>query len=225
ECEGSALRAQVVGARRTAEELGRAFPGTVVRTSGRDEVLASVAAEPALVVATPGAEPVADGGYGAVLMLDTWALLGRADLRAGEEALRRWFAAAALARSATEGGRVILVADRGLAALQALLRWDPAGAARRELADRTALGFPPTTRMAAAEGPPVEVAELREALVLPAGGDVLGPVAAPTGERVLFRVPRTHGAELAAALKAAQAARGARKAPALRVELDPRSLT
>ena len=97
-CDGSRLRSSVVGAGRTAEELGRAFPGTPVRTSGRDEVLATVPGTPALVVSTPGAEPVADGGYGAVLLLDGWAALGRADLRAGEEALRRWFAAAALAR-------------------------------------------------------------------------------------------------------------------------------
>ena len=41
-CGGTALRAGVVGARRTAEELGRAFPGTVVRTSGGGEVLAAV---------------------------------------------------------------------------------------------------------------------------------------------------------------------------------------
>ena len=64
-CRGTALRAGVVGARRTAEELGRAFPGTVVRTSGSGEVLASVPAGPSLVVCTPGAEPVAEGGYGA----------------------------------------------------------------------------------------------------------------------------------------------------------------
>src|SRR4029453_1235234 len=88
-----------------------AFPGTPVRTSGRDGVLAHVPPESALVVATPGAEPVAEGGYGAVLLLDTWALLTRADLRAGEEALRRWCAAAALARPGPQGGRVVVVAD------------------------------------------------------------------------------------------------------------------
>src|SRR6266545_677197 len=116
ECGGRRLRAAVVGARRTAEELGRAFPGVPVRTSGRDEVLGTVPAEAAVVVATPGAEPVPvrsgdSGGYGAVLLLDTWALLTRSDLRAGEEALRRWLAAAALARPAEQGGRVVVVAD------------------------------------------------------------------------------------------------------------------
>ena len=114
-CGNERLRAQAEGERRTAEELGRAFPGQLVRVSGRDEVLDTVPAGPALVVATPGAEPVADGGYGAVLLLDTWVLLGRPDLRAAEEAARRWFAAAALARPAPAGGTVVMVADAGIA--------------------------------------------------------------------------------------------------------------
>ena len=222
-CDGRALRATVVGARRTAEELGRAFPGVTVRTSGRDEVLATVPGEPALVVATPGAEPVADGGYGAVLLLDGWTMLGRADLRAGEEALRRWFAAAALARP---HARVVVVADRGLPAVQALTRWDPSGAAARELADRTAVGFPPATRMATVEGPPTAVAEFVSELTLPPGGEALGPVPAKDGdERLLLRVARARGLELAAGLKAAQSVRSARKGEPVRVELDPVVLT
>ena len=104
------------------------------------------------MVATPGAEPVAEGGYGAVLLLDTWALLTRADLRAGEEALRRWLTAAALARPGAAGGRVVVVADGALAAVQALLRWDPAWFAARELAERRELGFPPAVRMASVTG-------------------------------------------------------------------------
>jgi len=224
QCDGRRLRAAVVGAGRTAEELGRAFPGTPVRTSGRDGVLARVDAQPALVVSTPGAEPVADGGYGAVLLLDGWAALGRADLRAAEEALRRWFAAAALAQPAP-AGRVVVVADRALPPVQALIRWDPAGAAARELADRTALGFPPAVRMASVQGPPGAVAELLRALPGTAGADVLGPVPAGEGlERVLLRTPRGSGAELAAALKAAAGVRSARKAEPVRIELDPRTL-
>ena len=220
-CEGRQLRASVVGARRTAEELGRAFPGVQVRTSGRDEVLSDVPAVAALVVATPGAEPVAAGGYGAVLLLDAWALLSRADLRAGEEALRRWFAAAALARPATEGGRVVVVADRGLPGVQALVRWDPAGAAARELRDRTALGFPPATRMASVSGSAAAVADLLSGVSV---GEVLGPVPDGTGERAFLRVPRSQGAALALALKGAAGVRSARKAEPVRVEMDPLSL-
>ncbi|GAB1641637.1 primosomal protein N' [Krasilnikovia sp. MM14-A1259] len=180
-CGGRRLRASVTGARRTAEELGRAFPGAPVRTSGRDEVLDVVPAEPAVVVATPGAEPRAEGGYGAVLLLDTWALLTRSDLRAAEETMRRWLSAAALARPGAAGGRVIVVADGSLAPVQALLRWDPGWFAARELAERRELGFPPAARMASLTGHPAAVAELLDAARLPDGAEVLGPVPAGRG--------------------------------------------
>lgn len=229
-CGGRRLRAAVTGARRTAEELGRAFPDVPVRTSGREEVVATVPSGPALVVATPGAEPLVaeGGGYGAVLLLDAWALLTRADLRAGEETLRRWLAAAALARPAADGGRVVVVADGGLAAVQALLRWDPGWLAARELAERRALGFPPAVRVATVTGPPAGVAELLAAARLPAGADVLGPVPLSTQdghERAVVRAPRACGRALAAALHAAAGVRSARKAPVpVRIQLDPLDL-
>jgi primosomal protein N' (replication factor Y) len=233
-CGGRRLRAAVVGAGRTAEELGRAFPGTPVRTSGRDGVLATVGPEPALVVATPGAEPLAEGGYGAVLLLDTWALLTRADLRAGEEALRRWLTAATLARPGPDGGRVVVVADGGLVAVQALLRWDPGTFAARELAERRELGFPPAARMASLTGPADAVADLLTLAALPDGSELLGPVplAAPADpgegpqERALVRVAsRSAGAALAGALHAASGVRSARKAEGtVRVQIDPREL-
>ncbi|BCL16959.1 primosomal protein N' [Micromonospora sagamiensis] len=226
ECGGRRLRAAVVGARRTAEELGRAFPGVPVRTSGREEVLARVPGGASVVVATPGAEPVAEGGFGAVLLLDSWALLTRADLRAGEEALRRWLHAAALARPATAGGRVVVVADGGLAPVQALLRWDPAWFAARELAERRELGFPPAVRMASVTGTAPAVAELLAEARLPEQAEVLGPVPADDDrERMLVRVPRSRASALAEALHAAAGVRAARKAAdPVRVQVDPLEL-
>ncbi|WP_444950923.1 primosomal protein N' [Micromonospora ureilytica] len=225
ECGGRRLRAAVTGARRTAEELGRAFPGVPVRTSGREEVLTDVPGGAALVVATPGAEPVAEGGYGAVLLLDSWALLTRADLRAGEEALRRWLAAAALARPAP-AGRVVVVADGALAPVQALLRWDAAWFAGRELAERRELGFPPAVRMASVTGAAEAVADLLAAARLPDDAEVLGPVPAEEGrERMLVRVPRARAAALAEALHSAAGTRAARKAAdPVRLQVDPLSL-
>ncbi len=220
-CGASRLRATVIGARRTAEELGRAFPGVVLRTSGGGEVLADVPPGRSLVIATPGAEPLAR--YGAALLLDAAAMLGRPDLRAAEEALRRWMAAAAMVEPAADGGRVVVVAESSLAAVQALVRWDPAGHASAELAARTELGFPPAARMAALDGAPATLADLD----LPAGTEMLGPVPVPgqpegARERLLVRVPRSRGAALATALAALQAGRSARKLPEpLRIELDP----
>ncbi|WP_192768529.1 primosomal protein N' [Plantactinospora soyae] len=225
-CGGRRLRAAVIGARRTAEELGRAFPGVPVRTSGREEVLATVPAGAGLVISTPGAEPVAEGGFGAVLLLDSWAMLTRADLRAGEEALRRWLAAAALARPASAGGRVVVVADGALAPVQALLRWEPGWFAGRELAERRELGFPPAARMASLTGGAAAVADLLDAARLPEEAELLGPVPATEGqERMLVRVPRSRAAALAAALHTAVAVRTARKAgQPVRVQIDPHDI-
>ncbi|MCB5165293.1 primosomal protein N' [Streptomyces bambusae] len=229
-CGSVRLRAQVVGARRTAEELGRAFPAVPVRTSGRDHVLDTVPDRPALVVSTPGAEPVAEGaGYAAALLLDGWAMLGRPDLRAAEEALRRWIGAASLVRGQDAGGTVVIVAEATLRPVQALVRWDPVGHALRELAERAELGFPPVSRMASVAGAAEPLAAFLASVRLPEDAEVLGPVPLPArrgapdaGERALIRVPPGSGAALAAALKTAQAARLARgPAEPLRVRIDP----
>ena len=234
-CGAGRLRALVTGAARTAEELGRAFPGVPVRTSGGQHVLAVVPAEPALVIATPGAEPVAEEGYAAALLLDGWALLGRPSLRAAEEALRRWLNAAALVRPAAP---VVVLAEATLPAVQALIRWDPVTFSERELAERTELGFPPAVRMASVTGTPEAVADFVDAAGLPAHAEVLGPVVVDTAparhagqdpavpaepqERALIRTSRQDGLALARALHAAQATRSARKdGGAVRVQLDP----
>ena len=239
-CGATRLRALVTGAARTAEELGRAFPGVPVRTSGGQHVLAAVPAEPALVIATPGAEPVAEEGYAAALLLDGWALLGRPSLRAAEEALRRWLNAAALVRPA---GSVVVLAEATLPAVQALIRWDPVTFSERELAERAELGFPPAVRMASVTGTPEAVAEFVGAAGLPAQAEVLGPVPQPPGgtggreappcaggpggappriDRALIRIGRRDGLALARALHTAQATRSARKdGGVVRVQLDP----
>ncbi|MFE4835506.1 primosomal protein N' [Arthrobacter sp. NPDC056691] len=150
-CQGIRLRRGAAGVLRTAEELGRAFPGKAVVTSSGQNVKATVPDACALVVATVGAEPVAAGGYAAALLLDGDSLLRRENLRAGEDAVRRWFNAAALVRPATDGGIVVITAD-DTAAVGALLRWDPAGYAQRELGLRAELQLPPAVRVAAVTG-------------------------------------------------------------------------
>ncbi|MBO3102680.1 primosomal protein N' [Cellulomonas fengjieae] len=235
ECGAGALRSVRVGSERTAEELGRAFPGVPVRVSGARAaggVLATVPDVPAVVVATPGAEPVAPGGYAAALLLDAAVSTAGTSLRTGEDALRRWLTAAALVRPASEGGTVVLVGDAEERATQALVRWDPAGYASRELAERVELALPPTVRMAAVTGPRDAVDTLLGRLDLP-DAEVLGPV--PTGEaekgalepdvRALVRVSRASGAALARALASSLAVRSARReGGSVRVQLDPTEL-
>lgn len=234
-CGAGGLRAVVVGARRTAEELGRAFPGTAVITSAGDAVHSEIGPGPMLVVATPGAEPLAPEGYGAALLLDSWALLGRQDLRAAEDTLRRWMAAAAQVQSRADGGVVAVVAESALPTVQALIRWDPVGHAEAELAARTAVGLPPAVHMAAIDGSSDAVAALVAETALPADADVLGPVDLPPGVRrppatapeehairMLIRVPRDAGLALASGLRQATAVNSARHDhEAVRVQIDP----
>jgi primosomal protein N' (replication factor Y) (superfamily II helicase) len=238
-CGSEAVRAVVVGAGRTAEELGRAFPGTPVVTSAGDAIVTEVVARPGLVVATPGAEPHAPGGYGAALLLDTWALLGRQDLRAAEDALWRWMSAAALVRARGEGGVVTIVADASIPTVQSLIRWDPVGHAEAELAGRTEVGLPPSVHMAAIDGAADAVTALLDEAGLPASeslqADLLGPVDLPPGvrrpagtpagvpvTRMLVRVRREQGLALAAALRRGVGVLSARQThQPVRVQIDP----
>lgn len=239
-CGAKALRAVVVGAGRTAEELGRAFAGVRVVMSGGGDVVDEVAAGPALVVATVGAEPVMSGGYGAALLLDGWALLGRPDLRAAEETLRRWMAAAAMVVPLADGGEVVVVADSGIPTVQALVRWDPVGHARAQFEERDEVGFPPAVHLAAIDGGSAAIADFVASADLPSTAVLLGPVELPAGERLpysgdddsgvapermLVRVPRKDGRALADALAHARAARSARKSSGpVRIQIDPRRI-
>jgi primosomal protein N' (replication factor Y) len=234
-CGSDAVRAVVVGARRTAEELGRAFPGAPVITSGGDSVVDSVPEGAAVVVTTPGVEPVAAGGYGAALLLDGWARLGRQDLRAAEDTLRRWMAAAALVRSRADGGVVVVVAESAIPTVQALIRWDPVGHAEAELDARDEVGLPPAAHIAALDGVPAAVTALLNAAELPQAAELIGPVDLPVGarrppgvppelpvSRMLARVPRDGGLALAAALRRATAIQSARhEHQPVRVQIDP----
>lgn len=223
-CAFRGLRAPVVGDARTAEELGRSFPQTTVRSSSGDHVLATVSDRPSLVVATPGAEPTAVGGYAAVVLLDTWLSMGRVDLRTEEDALRRWLNAAGLVRP---GGEVVAVGDPTLPVLQALVRWDPEGFAAREAQLRGEAHLPPAVRMATVAGTPGAVDDALTLLRLPTVAEVLGPVPDlrdPEQVRAVVRVPRASGAVLSQALGELQRLRSARKLDPVRIQVDPPGL-
>lgn len=234
-CGGRKLRKGATGVLRTAEELGRAFPGKAVITSSGDHVKAGVGSAQALVVATVGAEPVAVGGYAAALLLDGDSLLRRENLRAGEDTVRRWFNAAALVRPAPDGGLVVITATESVA-VGALLRWDPAGYARRELELRMELQLPPAVRIASVTGPRAAVVhfsgtvekELAAAGVTlrtagPAPLVLTGPPAAAAGEdaRTLLFFPYGQAGAVTRVLRATKAAAAAKRtSEPVQVRLD-----
>ncbi|WIM68908.1 primosomal protein N' [Corynebacterium breve] len=240
ECGSRRLRSVVVGTERTAEELGRAFPSTKVVSSWGDRVHDTINDEPMIVVSTPGAEPYVlgdDHHYGAAILLDTWALMGRPDLRAMEETLDKWAAAATLVAPHSTGGEVVVVADPAAPVVQHLIRWDMQGHAALELAQRREVGFPPAVHMAAIDAPARVLETFRESLELPDGAEILGPVELPPGndlpgqwdtkefgaaERMLVRMPLQGRNALGSALRSASIRRALRKEDApMRIQVDP----
>jgi primosomal protein N' (replication factor Y) len=217
ECGGGQLRAPTVGQLRTAEEYALAFPDHEVVTSGGDAVLDEVGTGRLIVLATPGAEPRAPGGYALIVLMDTWLMLARDDVRVVEESHRRWFNALALAR---ETAHAVAVGDPPT--LQALVRADPIGLASRELEHRAETHLPPIGRLATVDGPAEVIAPLAAHTWTPST-EVLGPVAVDGSDvdRLVLRAPRREGASLAAVLKDVQAERSAAKLPPVRVRVDP----
>ncbi|WP_417235082.1 primosomal protein N' [Arthrobacter sp.] len=219
-CGGHRLRAAAIGADRTAEELGRAFPQVPVISATGDHPRRSVPSSPSLVVATPGAEPVAEGGYAAVLLLDGDRMLARDELRTGEEVLHRWMAAASLARPSCEGG-VVVVAAGDSDPVKALVRFDAAGFAERELGLRRDLGLPPAVRIAALSGPAAAADAFAGALELDDTVRLTGPVIEEEGvHRWLLFFPYGHGAAVTGELRRVKARSSASRDPVVNVRVD-----
>ncbi|OFR90357.1 primosomal protein N' [Micrococcus sp. HMSC067E09] len=161
ECGTQQVRAGSRGVDRTADELGRAFPQVPVLSSSSEHILTEVGDDPALVVATVGAEPVARGGYAAALLLDGDSQLAREGLDVPGRVLSRWLAAAALVRPAQDGGVAVVTADHP-ETVGALIRWDPDGFASHQLQERRELHLPPAGRLAEVTGEAAAVAEYLE---------------------------------------------------------------
>jgi len=226
-CGGHRMRPSGAGATRTAEDLGRAFPGVRIVIADGERTVREVGAEPAIVIATRGAEPIAAGGYRAVLLLDGDRMVARASLRVGEDVLRWWSSALSLA---ADDAPVIVVGVGGALAT-AMVTGDSAAYARAELADRRALRFPPTVRAATLTGLPDAVTAAVAAL--PAGAELVGQTMEGENARAIVRFDYAHGAAVATALRGevVRQATARRKRPAgtpprgrqplpLRVRLD-----
>ncbi|HEU4808817.1 MAG TPA: primosomal protein N' [Homoserinimonas sp.] len=198
-CGGARYRLVGQGSTRTAEDLGRAFPGVKVVVADGERPLLTVPGTPALVISTRGAEPVADGGYRGVLLLDGERMLAREALRVGEDCLRWWSNAAALA---APGAPVILVGVGGALAT-AMATWRLADYASSELADRRRLRFPPAVRVATVTGSADAVeSAVAEAAAVP-GVDALGPTAVDDGVRAIVRLEYAAGGQVAPILRSA----------------------
>jgi primosomal protein N' (replication factor Y) (superfamily II helicase) len=200
-CGSTALVPRGRGIGRTVAELGRAFPRVPIIQSDGENRVAAVGRDSAVVVATRGAEPIADGGYHAALLLDGQSMLSRENLGALEDTLRMWEHAVSLVRP---DGKVFMTEVEGQPAL-ALASGRYLPLLVEELAQREALRLPPAVRIASVSGPAPAVAEIRRHVeVADWGVDVLGPVPLDDGlVRSIVRFPYSQGDRVVGALRAA----------------------
>ena len=201
-CGSTRWRAATVGSASTADELAQAFARQrVIRVDASQAAIESIGpiGPGVVVVATPGSEPPAAGGYAAGVVVDAAAYLARPDLRAAETAVRRWLEVAALVRPGQAGGTVMLVGPSTDRAIQAVIRLDPVGFSTRELADRQAAGLPPAVRLATFGGDADVLWPLARDL-RQAGYETLGPTQDSAGDdwRLVARAPADRGDAFAA---------------------------
>ena len=154
ECGGGRIRAVRLGSHRTAEEIGKAFPGTGIVMSGSqasEGIVDSVSGKPRIVVATPGSEPAAQGGYRAALVLDSRFLRG--DGPGSEiEFVRRACRIVARVRPAREGGHVMFAGGIDPVFLRMLNTWGQPDFAAGLYAQRRELKLPPSAFWLAVTG-------------------------------------------------------------------------
>ena len=203
-CAGRSIQQRGMGSARTAEQFEQQFSGARVIISDGDHPHERVDSRPALIVATRGAEPIAAGGYRAVVLLDAERLLGIESLRAGEDCMRWWQNAAAMA---APDGLCVLASGSG-PVVRAMTTGRVEEWLHAELADRRELRYPPTVRVASVSGGQREVDSALERLSGLPGTDVLGPAALPPPAepgtvRAIVRFDYAHGAEIAKRLRGA----------------------
>lgn len=223
-CSGTLLRTLQVGSDRTGEELARAMPAASVLVSSTTRTITrAISAESRIVIATAGAEPRAEGGYAALVVLDARAIAGRAELWAPEEALRRWFNAFSLVRP---GAPALIVGGVESAMAQTLIRCDPVDYAARLLDERAALGYFPAATLIAIDGAPSDVHTVAGA----AKGELIGtiPLSASGGSASRVRaLVRARGAAASAVLDNVREVihqRSSRKLPPVKITVNPPEL-
>lgn len=167
ECGSRIFQAGRPGAVRIASELGRAFPGHVVRDFSGEAPKTKVGKHD-IVVATPSAAPRIPAGYAAAAVIDCPVWLNRPSLRAEQFAIRDWQEAFALLKP---GGRAALFgvpSEFGrIFAVQ-----DFVNQATTQLREMTELRFPPAWRICSVSGVESMVTQAAEQAIQ-AGAEVV----------------------------------------------------
>lgn len=217
------------GIDRAAEEISRAFPGYPVVLSAGDVIKQRVESKPSLVLATPGAQPLVDGGYAAVVVLDATRFFSHTDLNTQERARELLLETSSLIRKT---GKVLLVIDESHPITSAIARWNIAPLLKREIADREELKLPPTVASAViitdSVTAPQMVSGLQKAFSdgrLPQSARIYGPtIMSKDLAKIVIHAAHQEWRQMAQVLHELQRRRSIAKKNLLTIRIDPYSL-
>jgi len=215
------------GIERFAEEIGRSFPNQVVIQSTASDPRDAISSDPAVVISTPGVEPIAEIGYSAVVVLQVDRFLSSSSTNGVERAYSNFFAAGALI---SDVGVIALVSDDGSPITSALTTWNPATISKREIEQRISLQLPPISGAVLVFADTTELVRLKSALESAREEDrapktlrIYGPTGSVEGKLTLLIDPNQQ-LELVALLREINKRRAISKKPLLAYRVNPFSL-
>lgn len=217
------------GIERAAEEISRAFPNFPVVISAGEVIKDRIETKPALVLATPGAQPQVEGGYAAVVILEGLRFFAHTDLRTQERARELFLETSSLI---SPEGSVLLVIDDSHPIVSAIARWNIAPLLKRELSERLELKLPPSVfsvvlvmdqaiSMQIANGLKKAAAEGR----IPPSSCIYGPTEISKGQvKIVIHADKKDGSDLTDSMHELQRRRSIAKKELFTLRVEPYSL-
>lgn len=218
------------GIDRFAEEIGRAFPNLPVINSSGEHIVDEVASVPSLVISTPGAQPRNQQGYAGVALLEGLRFFGHSELRSTESSREIFFQSAAMARQTAP---IFVAFTPTHPIIHALTRWDSTPLARKELAERQEMNFPPYYRFVCIDADSSEATRIHAGLLQAKDEGRIGqdvristPLERKQGiSRITLSAPVATAASLVDFVHELQRRRSISRKPLFAIRVDPYSLT
>ena len=222
-CGSDKFRSLVIGVERTAEEIGKAFPGVPVKFIDAEHRENYSKSPDQILVAVPGTEPNFE--FSSIVVLDSYLSLARPDGNSRIRFLRHLFN---LKHQLSDSGTMIVVGDPTNSVLQSALRNDPVRVAVELLQERTETRLAPFARTAQILGDWAAHEELKS--ILPPHAQIWGPT--PTSKEMqtkhsamsLVSMPKRESELLVRSIRSWVVNRSANRRSAVTVKIDPDTL-
>ena len=228
-CSGTTKWAAARGIERFSEEIGKAFPNTVIQISSAPNILEEVSAKTKIVIATAGSIPGSMDAYSSVVVLEGQRFLSSASSRYEEMVYESFFEATS---RVSKNGSVLLVLDSFHPVVSAISRWNPSLLIKKILRESVEANLPPFTTTAILKLPGSEGALLRNGILKSIKDGRLSDESKvyltendSTGEpRILVSVPRKERNRLVDFVYVLSRKRAVAKKDSMSIAVDPYAL-